>query len=146
MLKWGQERLIDEPDVPKLQYLQSIISETLRLYPAGPLLLPRMSSSDCIVGGYDVPADTIILVNAWAIHRDPKLWEDPTSFKPERFENYVDGGDQDQGHKCFEWEKVEEKENVDMTEGNGITMPKAEPLVAMCKARPVMDIVLHQNV
>ncbi|KAK4836153.1 hypothetical protein QYF36_019236 [Acer negundo] len=172
----GQECLIDEPDVPKLQYLQSVISETLRLYPAGPLLVPHMSSSDCTVGGYDVPADTIILVNAWAIHRDPKLWEDPTSFKPERFENYVNGGDQDKGHKlmpfgvgrracpgiglaqrvvgltlgsliqCFEWEKVDEKESVDMTEGNGITMPKAEPLVAMCKAHPVMDIVLHQNV
>ncbi|TXG49491.1 hypothetical protein EZV62_025366 [Acer yangbiense] len=172
----GQERLIDEPDVPKLQYLQSIISETLRLYPAGPLLVPHMSSSDCTVGGYDVPADTILLVNAWAIHRDPMLWDDPTSFKPERFKNYKDGSDQDQGHKlmpfgvgrracpgiglaqrvlgltlgsliqCFEWEKVDEKENVDMTEGNGITMPKAEPLVAMCKARPVMDIVLHQNV
>ncbi|KAK4834794.1 hypothetical protein QYF36_000647 [Acer negundo] len=48
--------------------------------------------------------------------------------------------------QCFEWEKVDEKENVDMTEGKGITTPKAEPLVAMCKARPVMDIVLHQNV
>ncbi|KAK0593189.1 hypothetical protein LWI29_032587 [Acer saccharum] len=48
--------------------------------------------------------------------------------------------------QCFEWEKVDEKENIDMTEGNGITMPKAEPLVAMCKACPVMDIVLHQNV
>ncbi|KAK0592734.1 hypothetical protein LWI29_024342 [Acer saccharum] len=172
----GQERLIDELDVPKLQYLQSIISETLRLYPAGPLLVPHMSSSDCTVGGYDVPADTILLVNAWAIHRDPMLWDDPTSFKPERFKNYKDGSDQDQGHKlmpfgvgrracpgiglaqrvvgltlgsliqCFEWEKVDEKVNIDMTEGNGITMPKAEPLVAMCKARPVMDIVLHQNV
>ncbi|TXG49490.1 hypothetical protein EZV62_025365 [Acer yangbiense] len=172
----GQERLIDEPDVPKLQYLQSIISETLRLYPAGPLLVPHMSSSDCTVGGYDVPADTILLVNAWAIHRDPMLWDDPTSFKPERFENYKDGSDQDLVHKlvpfgvgrracpgiglaqrvvrltlgsliqCFEWEKVNEKENVDMAEGKGMTMPKAEPLVAMCKARPVMDIVLHQNV
>ncbi|KAI9157482.1 hypothetical protein LWI28_023265 [Acer negundo] len=172
----GQDRLIGEPDVPKLQYLQSIISETLRLYPPAPLLVPHMSSSDCIVGGYDVPADTILLVNAWAIHRDPMLWDDPTSFKPERFENYVDGGDQDQVYKlmpfgvgrracpgigmaqrvvgltlgsliqCFEWEKVDEKVNVDMTEGKGITTPKAEPLVAMCKARPVMDIVLHQNV
>ncbi|KAK0603140.1 hypothetical protein LWI29_001785 [Acer saccharum] len=78
----GQQHLIDEHDLPKLEYLQSIISETLRLYPAGPLLIPHMSSSDCIVGGYDVPAGTILLVNAWAIHRDPNLWDEPTSFKP----------------------------------------------------------------
>ena len=77
----GQQRLIDEPDLSKLQYLQCIISETLRLYPSIPLLLPHVPSSDCTVGGYDVPADTMLLVNAWAIHRDPNLWEDPTSFQ-----------------------------------------------------------------
>ncbi|KAJ7944479.1 Cytochrome P450 family protein [Quillaja saponaria] len=80
----GQDRLIDESDISKLPYLQYIISETLRLFPAVPLLLPHLSSDDCIIGGYDVPRDTILLINAWAIHRDPNLWNDPTSFKPER--------------------------------------------------------------
>ncbi|KAK2657567.1 hypothetical protein Ddye_010619 [Dipteronia dyeriana] len=170
----GQQRLIDEPDLSKLQYLQSIISETLRLYPAAPLLLPHMPSSDCTVGGYDVPANTILMVNAWAIHRDPNLWEDPISFKPERFESHLDGGDQ-LGHKlmpfgmgrracpgmglaqrvmgltlgsliqCFEWERVDDNE-IDMKEGKGTTMPKAKPLVAMCKARLVVNTALHQNV
>ena len=83
----GQEKLIEELDVSKLQYLQCIISETLRLYPLGPLLVPHMSSIDCIIGGYDVPRGTMLLVNAWAIHRDPKMWDDATSFKPERFGN-----------------------------------------------------------
>ncbi|KAL5753062.1 hypothetical protein ACOSP7_023238 [Xanthoceras sorbifolium] len=168
----GQARLIDEPDLPKLQYLQSIISETLRLYPAAPLLVPHVASSDCTVGGYDVPVDAILLVNAWAIHRDPKLWDEPTSFKPERFES----GEGKEGHKlmpfgmgrracpgaglaqrvvgltlgsliqCFDWEKVDKNREIDMTEGKGITMPKAEPLVVMFKARPVVDIVFHQNV
>ncbi|KAH7566649.1 hypothetical protein JRO89_XS08G0208800 [Xanthoceras sorbifolium] len=168
----GQARLIDESDLPKLQYLQSIISETLRLYPAAPLLVPHVSSSHCTVGGYDVPADTILLVNAWAIQRDPKLWNEPTSFKPERFES----GEGKEGHKlmpfgmgrracpgaglaqrivgltlgsliqCFDWEKVDKNKKIDMTEGKGITMPKAEPLVAVCKARPVVDIALRQNV
>ncbi|KAK3221595.1 hypothetical protein Dsin_008620 [Dipteronia sinensis] len=170
----GQQRVIDEPDLSKLQYLQSIISETLRLYPTAPLLVPHVPSSDCTVGGYNVPADTILMVNAWAIHRDPNLWEDPTSFKPERFESHTDGGDQ-LGYKlipfgmgrracpgmglaqrvvgltlgsliqCFEWERVDENE-IDMKEGKGSTMPRAEPLVAMCKARSVVNIVLHQNV
>ncbi|PON82034.1 Cytochrome P450, E-class, group IV [Trema orientale] len=77
----GQQRLMDEPDLSKLSYLQNIISETLRLYPAAPLLVPHFPSSDCTVGGYDVPRDTTLLVNAWAIHRDPKLWNDADSFK-----------------------------------------------------------------
>lgn len=83
----GQDRLIEEADVTKLQYLQNIISETLRLHPPLSMLLPHLSSEDCTVGSYDVPRNTMLMVNAWAIHRDPKIWADPTSFKPERFEN-----------------------------------------------------------
>ncbi|CAL5367029.1 unnamed protein product [Camellia sinensis] len=160
----GQDRLIDEHDLSKLHYLQAIISETFRLFPAAPLLVPHVSSDDCIIGGFNVPSDTLLLVNAWAIHRDPKIWDDPTSFKPERFE-----GGEVEGHKlmpfgmgrrscpgaglaqrvvglalgsliqCFEWERVTE-EAVNLTEGKGLTMPKAEPLEAMCKAR---DIIIN---
>ncbi|KAL4323596.1 hypothetical protein GQ457_11G004840 [Hibiscus cannabinus] len=83
----GDENLIDESDIPKLKYLQSVMLETLRLHPAAPLLLPHMPSSDCTIGGYDVPRGAFVLVNAWSLHRDPKSWDDPTSFKPERFEN-----------------------------------------------------------
>ncbi|KAB1215874.1 Isoflavone 2'-hydroxylase [Morella rubra] len=160
----GQEKLMDEPDVSKLHYLQNIITETLRLYLPTPLLVPHMASNDCTIAGYDIPSKTILLVNAWAIHRDPKLWDDATSFKPERFENR-------EGHdahgklipfgmgrracpgqglvqrtislalgcliQCFDWKRVNEAE-VDMTEGNGVTMPKAVPLEALCRARPIM--------
>ncbi|ONI02708.1 hypothetical protein PRUPE_6G216900 [Prunus persica] len=62
------------------------ISETLQLYPPGPLLAPRFSSGDCTTVGFNIPRDTILLANVWAIHRDPKPWEDAKSFKPERFE------------------------------------------------------------
>ncbi|KAA8547014.1 hypothetical protein F0562_003443 [Nyssa sinensis] len=82
----GQDRLVDEPDLSKLHYLRNIIMETFRLCLAGPLLLPHMSSDDCTIGGYDIPRGTILLVNAWDIHRDPKVWDDPTNFNPERFE------------------------------------------------------------
>ncbi|KAF5958801.1 hypothetical protein HYC85_006026 [Camellia sinensis] len=162
----GQECLIDEHDLSKLNYLQAIISETFRLFPAAPLLVPHMASNDCTIGGFDVPRDTILLVNAWAIHRNPQVWNDPTSFKPERFE-----GGEAEGHKlmpfgmgrrscpgaglaqrvvglslasliqCFEWERVSEKA-VDLTEGKGLTMPKLEPLEVMCKARDIMNKVL----
>ncbi|CAI0429137.1 unnamed protein product [Linum tenue] len=140
----GQERLIDEPDISNLTYLQNIIVETLRLYPAGPLLVPHASSEDCVVGGYHVPRDTILLVNAWAIHRDPNLWDDPTSFIPERYEN--EGKESYKRFmgltlgiliQCFEWERVSEEE-VDMTEGKGATMPREKPLEAICTSRPIV--------
>jgi cytochrome P450 len=83
----GEESLLDETHLSKLQYLQNIISETLRLNPAAPLLVPHESSESCSIGGYNVPRDTILLVNAWAIHRDPTVWDDPTSFKPDRFDH-----------------------------------------------------------
>lgn len=163
----GQDRLTDESDLVKLPYLQNIISETLRLHPPVPLLLPHYSSDDCTIGGYDVPHDTIVMINAWAIHRDPEQWPDPTAFKPERFES----GDGQMNrlilpfglgrracpgaplaHKmvgltlasliqCFEWKRTGEEE-VDMDEGEGLTMPREKPLEALCKAREIMNRVL----
>ncbi|TVU00040.1 hypothetical protein EJB05_54533, partial [Eragrostis curvula] len=78
---------VTEDDLAQLTYLKLIIKETLRLHPAAPLLLPRESRESCKILGYDVPKGTTVLVNAWAIARDPKYWEDPEEFKPERFES-----------------------------------------------------------
>lgn len=86
----GQERLVDEPDILKLPYLQFIVSETLRLCPPVPMLIPHASSNDCTIEGFKVPRDMTVLVNAWAIQRDPNLWDDPESFKPERSESGKD--------------------------------------------------------
>jgi len=80
------ERIVEDSDLPKLTYISCIINETLRLFPPSPLLIPHYSSEDCTIGGYHVAKGTLLLVNAWAIHRDPTLWEEPTKFKSERFE------------------------------------------------------------
>ncbi|KAK3002495.1 hypothetical protein RJ639_022508 [Escallonia herrerae] len=75
---------ISEEDIHELHYLKLIVKETLRLHPPG-ALMPRESKEACEVNGYDVPAKTKAIINLWAIGRNPKHWDDPNCFKPERF-------------------------------------------------------------
>ncbi|CAI8596379.1 unnamed protein product [Vicia faba] len=154
----GQDNLVDERDISKLSYLQNIVHETLRLHPAAPLLVPHLSSEDSTIKEYNVPQNTIVIFNAWVIHRDPNLWTDPTCFKPERFEKEGEtnklisfgmgrracpGSNLAQRTvsltlglliQCFEWKRIDE-EKIDMTEGKGITVGKKISLKVMCKLR-----------
>ncbi|KAL0726186.1 hypothetical protein Bca4012_022279 [Brassica carinata] len=162
--KIGEDRLIDEPDITVLPYLQDVVSETFRLFPVAPLLVPRTPTEDMKIGGYDVPRDTIVIVNAWAIHRDPELWDDPDRFNPERFNGC---GSELYAYKllpfgngrricpgaglgrrivtlalgsliqCFDWETLKGEE-INMTESAGLGMRKLDPLRAMCRPRPIM--------
>ncbi|RCV05145.1 hypothetical protein SETIT_1G059200v2 [Setaria italica] len=77
---------VTEDDLADLRYIKLIIKETLRLHPVVPLLLPRECRESCKVMGYDVPKGTTVFVNVWAINRDPKYWDNPMTFRPERFE------------------------------------------------------------
>ncbi|CAN1776213.1 Cytochrome P450 81Q32 [Linum perenne] len=162
----GTERLVEETDLGKLHYLQGIINETMRKYPALPLLVPHESSEECVVGGYKVPSGTILLVNSWAIHNDAKIWDDPDEFKPERFEEGDDDGLKFMAFgygrrscpgeglgmrmvsltlaaliQCFEWEIDHE---VDMSEETGFTMAKALPLKVKSRPRYAMLKLLSQ--
>nr|ABW86890.1 menthofuran synthase [Mentha arvensis] len=76
---------ITEDDVDKMPYLKAVSMEILRLHPPFPSLLPRELTQDANMLGYDVPRGTLVLVNNWAISRDPSLWENPEEFRPERF-------------------------------------------------------------
>ncbi|ESQ35512.1 hypothetical protein EUTSA_v10007465mg [Eutrema salsugineum] len=75
---------ITEEDTEKVEYLKLIIKETFRLHPAIPTL-PRESMSQIKIQGYDIPPNTRIQINIWAIGQDPKLWKNPEEFIPERF-------------------------------------------------------------
>ncbi|KAH7849742.1 hypothetical protein Vadar_022356 [Vaccinium darrowii] len=81
----GKERQVDESDINKLFYLQAIVKETLRLYPAAPLAGQREFSEDCTINGYHIPKGTQLIPNLWKIQRDPTKWVDPLVFRPERF-------------------------------------------------------------
>lgn len=93
----GNKTKVDESDIEAMEYLKSVVKETLRLH--APFMVTRESSSGVHskLEGYDIPPKTKVLINAWAIQRDPKLWEKPEEFIPERFiDNPVDF----KGHHC----------------------------------------------
>ncbi|KAL6205378.1 hypothetical protein ACLB2K_022638 [Fragaria x ananassa] len=76
---------VSETGIKEMKYLNSIIKETLRLHPSAPLLIPRECRETCEIGGYEIPVKTKVVVNGWAIGRDPKYWTEPERFYPDRF-------------------------------------------------------------
>ncbi|KAI3504570.1 hypothetical protein L1887_26148 [Cichorium endivia] len=80
---------ITEEDLENTQhpYLEAVLKESMRLHVPLPLLVPRESTQDVKLMGYDIAVGTRVMINAWAIARDPNIWEEPEEFRPERFLN-----------------------------------------------------------
>ncbi|MCO5584093.1 hypothetical protein L7F22_038016 [Adiantum nelumboides] len=80
----GNSRLVCESDVQQMPYLRAVVKETMRVHPIAPLLL-HMTSQQCQLCDFDIPSNTHVYVNNWAIGRDPTIWDRPLEFRPERF-------------------------------------------------------------
>ncbi|KAJ9697336.1 hypothetical protein PVL29_009233 [Vitis rotundifolia] len=164
-LKVGRGRWVEESDIENLIYLQAVVKETLRLYPPGPLSIPHEAIEDCNVCEYHIPKGTRLFVNVWKLHRDPGVWPDPEEFQPERFLTtnanlnvfgqhfelipFSSGRRSCPGialslqilhltvARLLQGFNMTTPLNapVDMTEGIGITMPRATPLEVMLTPR-----------
>ena len=71
-------------DVPRLQYVEQIVMESMRLYPPV-FAMGRMSKEPCEIGGFDIPTGTSFLMSQWVSHRDPRYFDSPEEFRPERW-------------------------------------------------------------
>ncbi|XP_075662320.1 cytochrome P450 CYP736A12-like [Castanea sativa] len=84
----GMNRMVEETDVANLTYLSMVIKESFRLHPVAPFLIPRESMEDIEISGYYIPKKSLVIINSWAIGRDPHVWSDNVEeFYPERFIN-----------------------------------------------------------
>nr|GEW53647.1 RNA-directed DNA polymerase, eukaryota, nucleotide-binding alpha-beta plait domain protein [Tanacetum cinerariifolium] len=120
-----------ESDIQNLPYLQAIVKESLRLHPVV-LLIQRLSTEDCTLSGYHIPANTTIFINVWEVGQDPTQWENPLQFMPERFENQqLDV----RGQRFHLAGKDGNLDSVDMEDDNGITLPRANPLEKLKNAQ-----------
>ncbi|CAI0375930.1 unnamed protein product [Linum tenue] len=80
---FGKRGKVEETGIHELNYLKMVIKESMRVHPPLPLLVPRESLNQCEMEGFQIPEKTQVIVNAWAIGRDPKCWSEPERFYPE---------------------------------------------------------------
>ncbi|KAI4302761.1 hypothetical protein MLD38_038471 [Melastoma candidum] len=159
----GKDSIVEESHIHGLPYLRAVMKEFLRLHPPLPLMVPHCPSETCTVEGYTVPKGSRVFVNVWMIHRDPKVWDKPDVFDPERFaDGNVDFSGNDFSYipfgsgrricagvamgermvmyalatmlHLFEW-KLPGDGKIDLTEQFGIVMKKKTPLVAVPSPR-----------
>jgi len=169
----GNSRLVDESDIKNLPFLQACVKELFRLHPAAPLGIPHFNLEDATLAGYDIPARTTVMLNLWAIGRDPAHWSNPLEFNPDRFLNsdvtmlgrdfqlipFSVGRRQCPGAGLglavvqltvasllhgFDWSTYNQHpEEIDMREKPGLVTPRMTDLVV--KATPRLSLELYQG-
>ncbi|KAF7819861.1 cytochrome P450 CYP736A12-like [Senna tora] len=169
----GLDKMVQESDLPKLDYLDMVVKETLRLHPVVPLLAPHEAMQDVEIQGYHIKKKTRVSINVWAIGRDPRVWSDDVDvFYPERFGNsnvdvrgkyfelipFGSGRRQCPGMTlalttvklvvaqlvhCFDWKLPGGMvgEDLDMGEKFGLTIPRAQHLLALPSYRLLHEMM-----
>jgi len=78
----GKERLVQESDIPKLNYVKACAKEAFRLHPIAPFIPLHVSMSDTMVGNYFIPKGSHAMLSRQELGRNPKVWNEPYKFKP----------------------------------------------------------------
>jgi cytochrome P450 len=77
-------------DLPRLTYTRAVVSEVLRLYPPA-WIIGRRTIAEYRVGGYELPVGTLVFVSPWVTQRDPRYWDEPERFAPQRWLEHAPG-------------------------------------------------------
>uniref|UniRef100_A0A0A8YM34 C79A1 n=1 Tax=Arundo donax TaxID=35708 RepID=A0A0A8YM34_ARUDO len=80
----GHDRLLQESDIPQLNYLKACIREAFRLHPVAPFNLPHVALADTTVAGYHIPRGSHVILSRTGLGRNPGVWDDPLRFDPGR--------------------------------------------------------------
>ncbi|KAJ9555982.1 hypothetical protein OSB04_010596 [Centaurea solstitialis] len=87
----GKDRLVQESDIPNLNYIKACAKEAFRLHPVAPFNLPHVATVDTTVAGYFIPKGSHVILSRIGLGRNPEVWDDPLTFNPDR---HMTGGNE----------------------------------------------------
>ncbi|KAJ6878365.1 hypothetical protein NC651_030949 [Populus alba x Populus x berolinensis] len=143
----GKERLVQESDFAHLNYVKACAREAFRLHPVAPFNVPHVSAADTTVANYFIPKGSYVLLSRLGLGRNPKVWDEPLKFKPERHLNemekvvltennlrFISFSTGKRGCIAFTWSLPPRQSSSDLTIAED-SMALAKPLFALAKPR-----------